>query len=142
MFLFSFYWGRGRTKNNSLVKLACLVRVALSAISCSQAGCGLFVIVRALLSRARRASYGRSYSRSQIFSACGCFAQPPFSFPVQEILGQCYTNCLTRLLFLVRPRPQLKGKRKIRSGLRDYPLNVLAEKTPLYQPKMYVVSRL
>ena len=26
-FLFSFYWGRGRAKNNSLVKLACQVRV-------------------------------------------------------------------------------------------------------------------
>ena len=91
-FSFLFIGGRGRTKNNSLVKLACLVRVALSAIFCSPAGCGLFVIVRALLSRARRASYGCSYSRSQIFSACGCFAQPPFSFPVQEILGQCYTN--------------------------------------------------
>ena len=27
---FSFNWGHGRTKNNSLVKLACQVRVALS----------------------------------------------------------------------------------------------------------------
>ena len=71
--------------------------------------------MRALLSRARRASYGCSYSRSQIFSACGCFAQPPFSFPVQEILGQCYTNlaCEFDQTIIFRPTtPPIKRKNK------------------------------
>ena len=55
--LISFNRGCGQTKNNSLVKLACQVRVALSAIFCSQAGCSwlcfFFVIVCVLLSRTR-----------------------------------------------------------------------------------------
>ena len=62
-----------------------------------------------------RASYGCSYSRSQIFSACGCFAQPPFSFPVQEILGQCNTNlaCEFDQTIIFRPTtPPIKRKKK------------------------------
>ena len=53
--LISFNRGCGQTKNNSLVKLACQVRVALSvALRQDAVGCVFFfVIVRVLLSRTR-----------------------------------------------------------------------------------------
>ena len=104
---------------------------------------GFIVIVRARYFH-KLASYG--CSRSQIFSACSCFAQPLFSFPAQEILGQCntYLACkfdqtiditvlpaditvlllqygstvisMTRLLFFVRSCPQLNERKRFGKG--------------------------
>ena len=48
---------------------------------------------------------------------------PLFHFLSKKFLDsstRTWHASLTRLLFFVRPRPQLKEKRKIRSGLRDY----------------------
>ena len=48
---------------------------------------------------------------------------PLFHFLSKEFLDSATRTwhvSLTRLLFFIRPCPQLKEKRKIRSGLRDY----------------------
>ena len=85
---------------------------------CSQAGCGFFSNrVRATFTSYVELAMDADIADRRYLAPA--VASPLFSFPVQEILGECNTNLACEFDQSIIFRPTTPPIKRIRSGLRD-----------------------